>query len=206
MLVVIVGNEKINRRVPAYDVVPDMGIANMYDDTMISFSNLEQFAYPSLFESVAPVIWAQFILDKEDTFAKEKIVILSNSKTIFIIEEFTITADTKKIFEKHGAQVFVQKKEAKAKEYNPLFSIVEGMVGFDKKNRWMAYQKAVAEDIAPEALIGVVYWKLRQQSTSAKGDMLVWYKKLYTDFIQAHAHAWKSGTPLGLMIEKVLLQ
>jgi hypothetical protein len=206
MLVLIVGNEKINRRVPAHDVVPDMGAANMYDDTMLSFADLEQFAYPSLFESMPPVIWAQFILDKEDTFTKEKIAILANSKTIFIIEEFAITADTKKIFEKHGAQVFVQKKESKTKEYNPLFSIVEGMVGVDKKSRWMAYQKALAEDIVPEALMGVLYWKLRQQCGYAKGDTLVWYKKLYTDFIQAHAHAWKSGTPLALMIEKVLLQ
>jgi len=206
MLVIIVGGEKHSRRSGAESFVSDMHSAHMYDDTMISFAELEQFAYPSLFETVAPVIWAQFILDKEDFFTKEKIQALAQSKTIFIIEEFSILADTKKIFEKHGAQVFVQKKEAKTKEYNPLFSIVEGMVGTDKKNRWMAYQKALAEDIAAEALIGVVYWKLRQQCGSAKGDMLVWYKKLYADFIHAHAHAWKSGTPLGLMIEKVLLQ
>lgn len=206
MLVVIVGGQKEHRRVLAHDMVPDIGVAHVYDDTMISFADLEQFAYPSLFETIAPVIWAQFMLDKEDIFAKEKIQILSESKTIFIIEEFSIAADTKKIFEKHGAHVFVQKKEAKAKEYNPLFSIVEGMVGTDKKSRWIAYQKALAEDIAPEALIGVLYWKLRQQCGYAKGDALAWYKKLYADFIGAHAAAWKSGTPLGLMIEKVLLQ
>ena len=173
---------------------------------MVSFGDLEQFAYPSLFETVAPVVWAQFILDREDGFMKEKIQVLAASPTIFVIEEFSILADTKKIFEKHGAQVFVQKTAAKAKEYNPLFSIVEGMVGADKKSRWMAYQKALAEDIVPEALMGVLYWKLRQQCGYAKGDMLAWYKKLYADFIEAHAYAWKTGTPLALMIEKVLLQ
>jgi hypothetical protein len=206
MLVIIVGAEKKSRRSGAASFVPDMASVQIYDDTMLTFSDLEQYAYPSLFESVPPVIWAQFILHTEDIFTKEKIQILSESKTIFILEEFAITTDTKKLFEKHGAEVFVQKKEAKAKEYNPLFSIVEGMIGTDKKNRWLAYTKMLADDIAPEACMGILYWKLRQQCGSAKGEDLTRYKKMYQAYITAHAQAWKRGTPLGLMIEKVLLQ
>lgn len=206
MLVVIVGEHKEQRRTGSASFVPDIAKATVYDDTMISFDGLEQFAYPSLFEISVPIIWAKFVLDTSTPITKEKIQILVTSATIFIVEEFAIPADIKKLLEKHGAHVVVQKKEAKEKAYNPVFSIVEGMISPEKKTRFFAYTKALAEDIAIEALVGVLYWKLRQQCTLAKGDSMVRYKKLYRDFIVAHANAWKQGTPLALVVEKVLLQ
>ena len=146
MLILVVGGEKTQRHTDIKPFIQENAFS-VFDDTMTSFDELESFAYPSLFETATPIIWGKFLLDKEkeNTIAADKIKILAKSNTIFIIEEFTITADIKKLFEKHGAQVFVQKKIPKGKEGGAIFSIVETLIDGDKKTRWLAYQKALAQ-------------------------------------------------------------
>ena len=207
MLILVAGGEKTQRYADIQPFIQE-GVFSVFDDTMTSFDELESFAYPSLFETSAPIIWGKFLLDKEkeDGIPADKIKVLAKSNTIFIIEEFAVAADTKKLFEKHGAHIFVQKKIPKGKEGGAIFSIVETLIDGDKKTRWLAYQKALAQEFVPEALIGIMYWKLRQLIGYARGEKRDRYIALYRTYINAHSAAWKQGTPMVLVIEKILLQ
>ena len=73
----------------------------------------------------------------------------------------------------------------------------------NKKDRWLAYQASRQEHSA-EALIGILYWKLRQlvESGSNKKHFLDLYKAL----MLAQKDSWQKGFELDLAIEKVILE
>jgi hypothetical protein len=56
---------------------------------------------------------------------------------------------------------------------------------------------------APEAILGILYWKLRDLIT--KGRNAVQYQEQYRALLSAHAKAWEQGVPIALAIEKVIL-
>jgi hypothetical protein len=84
-----------------------------------------------------------------------------------------------------------------------LFGVTSLLALPSKKDRWIAYQKAIAQ-YPIEAILGMLYWKVRDLALKEK-DQQGTYHTLYTNMLEAHAKAWQNGTPLELAIEKVLL-
>ena len=204
MLVVVVSDTKEFRKehIGSFVTTPDEVI--VLDDSLSSMADLEQYLYPSLFTSVSPVVHMQFMLeqtfvDMNAVFAKK----LAASPTVFLFEEFTLPASTVTTLKKYGAVVHSQSAVKSVKKGNDMFALASAIITPSKKDSWMNFQKALTEQPV-EALLGIMYWKVRDlmlKNPRAKEE----YKTLYTNLLQAHARAWQTGTPLELMIEKVLL-
>ena len=126
------------------------------------------------------------------------------SPTVFVLEESGISAPQKKLFEKHGARVYEYQYEKKQKEEATIFAITAALTMTSKKDRWLLFQKCIAEH-APEALVGILFWKLRQL-LDRPSKQTVHYQQLYTRLMHAQQRAWQRGVPLALLIEKVLLE
>lgn len=169
-----------------------------FDDTMGSVVDLEQYLYPSLFVSAAPIIHVKFVLG-EDAIATPLLKQLIASPTVFVFEEMQVPTSIVTAFKKAGAVVHSAEKKSAAKKEGDIFAITKALTAPDKKSRWLAYRAALIDN-SIEGVIGILYWKAKELVASNKK-----YHALYRALIQAHARAWEQGTPLELEIEKVIL-
>lgn len=203
MLTFIVADAKSFRKSHVDTLVKKLAPSEVivFDDTLLSVSDLEQYIYPSLFNTGTSFIHAQFILDaKEKELTPLLLKKLIASPTMFVFEELTASKPFLTNAKKQGAVVHIEEKTKSAKQEN-LFSVTS-LITLPKKDRWIAYEKAIAK-YPIEAILGMLYWKVRDLALKEKSDGP--YHQLYTAMIEAHAAAWIQGTPLELAIEKVLL-
>jgi hypothetical protein len=208
MLTIIVADTKSYRaeRIAALMKQYASSEAIVLDDTVMTVSELEQYLYPSLFTVTTPTVHARFILDnKEKEMTALLVKKLLASPTIFILEELSLSKPFITSLKKQGVEVH-EPSSAKAtggKIKNNLFGVTSLVTITSKKDRWLAYQKAIAE-YPIEAILGMLYWKVRDLVLKEKNTDGI-YHTLYTALLAAHAAAWQDGTPLELAIEKTLL-
>lgn len=198
--IIIASDSEVRKKERARTIGESIPLA--LDDTLVTLEELTAYVYPSLFSTERPVVHARFLCEgNTDLLTKELIVLLVESPTVFILEENGLSAPVKKLFEKHGAHIFEHIQKKKPSE-NTIFKVTDALTLSSKKEKWIAYRNAVAEH-APEALIGILYWKLRQLIEKTKDASQ--YKKMYTALITAHKTSWQKGYSLELAIEKVIL-
>lgn len=204
MIILVVADNKNARASYIQEAVRQSGADEVIvlHDTDVTVLELEQYLYPSLFSETLPVVHTRFMLSSyPDEVSGSFVKKLLTSPTIFIFEEMILAAPMLTLFKKAGAVVHVVAKDALPKK-DSVFGEVSDMISTsDKKNRWLKYRK-LAENNSAEAMLGIIYWKVRDMMTK---DSTGKYALLYKQLITAHADAWKGGVPLGLAIEKVLL-
>lgn len=206
MLHIIIGTNSDTRKEKRTALFDGGSDVVFLDDSVSSFGALVEYAYPSLFSLSTPIVHGKYLLEKKDDELKpETILTLVLSPTIFILEEMAMNAPIKKQFEKQGAHLHEIKEIKKASAgANTIFSVTNAITAQNKKDRWMAYQASV-KDHAPEALIGILFWKLRQL-LDTPSKQTEYYRTLYGALMDAQRRAWQRGFPLSLAIEKVLLE
>lgn len=202
MLYLVVGDNHTHRAKHITTIVPNDSEVFVFDETQGTLSDLEQFLYPSLFMSVAPIVHLKYMLDT-DVVAGAFLQKLLASPTVFIFEEIELPSPVVTVFKKVGAVVHVQEKTKSSKKEADIFAVTNALTASDKKKRWMAYRDALA--LHPvEAIMGILYWKVRDMATKMPREKEK-YLVLYRALLDAHARAWEQGTPLELVIEKVIL-
>jgi len=129
-----------------------------------SLAELEQVAGgSSLFDS-------QIVLGLEYPFLNESFGeqlldfaprLVASPNIVFIMER-ELVKDVVKSLEKSGAQIILcdEPKEAKKKEFN-IFSITDAFAMKDKKGTWLLYREALLHEEAPEAIVGVLFWSVK---------------------------------------------
>ena len=205
MLYLITGDTKEYRTKIVASITAEAGSGDsiMLDDTTAAIIDLEQYAYPSLFSMTVPIVHARFMLGAKQEIIADMVKKLVASPTVFVLEDFSLLAAQTAVFKKHGAIIHAEPKRAAAAKPN-MFALVEGVLLKNKKERWIAYQ-GVVRDHAIEAVLGILYWKVRDLLQKDTRNNQQW-SALYTALLRAHANAWLKGIPLSLAIEKVLLE
>lgn len=205
MLLLIVADTQSARQKHITPFLATLGASEVlrYDDTYGTLTDLEQYLYPSLFSIAPPVIHIKFMLEAstviENTFLKK----LMASPTLFLFEEMALPSPLVTLFKKVGAVIHTEGDIKKVPKGADIFGATLALTATDKKSRWMAYRKALANHPI-EAVIGILYWKIRDLATKNPKEKNR-YNALYKKMLTAHARAWETGAPLELMIEKVLL-
>lgn len=213
MIHVVVSNDPILRAQGSDTHIKTLGVDDVLviDDSTHTLADLETYSYPSLFDAPRAIV-ASFLIGS--TKAKETgssvksadlpldtLKKLAASPVPFVLREVALTAPQKKILERAGATIAITDgTPARAPQKNLFMDVAALCTTTNKKDRWLAYHAIIADE-RPEAIIGIMYWKLRDL-VQKKG---VVYKNFYDALITAHSQAWIQGTPLALAIEKVLL-
>lgn len=175
------------------------------DDMTASITSLEGYAYPSLFSIEMPIVHGVYVLEEHgDLLTKQLLGILVASPTIFLFEEKSLPTAVIKSIEKEGGIIHHFKEVKATPKQSTIFAVTNALTAPNKKDRWLAYQKATQEHAA-EALIGILYWKLRQL-IEVPGASTARYKALYRALMDAHKQSWQRGTPLSMAIEKIILE
>ncbi|MDB5254884.1 MAG: hypothetical protein JWL92_260 [Candidatus Nomurabacteria bacterium] len=206
MLIIVVADTKPFRTEKIGTILSTYSIDDIIvlDDTLSTIADLEQYLYPSLFTITAPLVHARFILDtKEKDLTPVLLKKLMASPTTFLFEELALSKPFVTSLKKQGIEVHTAEPQKIPAAKNNLFGVTNLVTMSSKKDRWMAYQTAIAQ-YPIEAILGMLYWKVRDLVLKEK-DANGQYHTLYTKLLEAHATAWQEGTPLALAIEKTLL-
>lgn len=203
MIAVVIAENKGYRSARVAEIISEFPNAEILsiDDTMLSFDTLEQFLHPSLFVADAPIVHVRFFLSTnpiESMLTKK----LAASPTLYVFEEFSLPTPIITLLKKEGALIHAEEKKGAKKASDDFFAVTACITAKDKKARWLAYRSAI-EKQPIEALLGILYWKLR--TLAAKEKKGGTYTTLYTQMLEAHARAWQTNTPLEVLIEKVIL-
>ncbi|MEK7227810.1 MAG: hypothetical protein AAB681_00440 [Patescibacteria group bacterium] len=206
MIEVIIGIDKDLRNKKRQEILKGFtGEIIALNDLNTSLVALEDYVYPSLFTVTPPIVYATYLIEEDSSqLTKELLKKIISSPTIFVLEERAVSSPVVKLIEKEGGLVHQIKEGKKVARPSTIFGVAEALTLSSKKDRWLAYQRARQEH-APEALIGILYWKLRQL-VEKPGAQASHYKNVYRDLIQAHKESWQKGFPLELAIEKVILE
>jgi hypothetical protein len=174
------------------------------DDMSADIALLERYAFPSLFSISSPVVYARYLLEQyQDQLTKELLKTLVASPTFFLLEERSVPAVFLKNLEKAGAIIHLDKPVKSLPKQTTIFNVTNAITSKSKKDRWLSYRKAL-EEHPVEAIIGILYWKLRQLIEGSPKNQD--FKIMYSAFMKAHKTAWQKGFPLELAIEKVILE
>jgi DNA polymerase III delta subunit len=95
---------------------------------------------------------------------------LSESENIFIILEGKLDKATIGKIEKKAekTQEFMLPEEKKKEEYS-AFGLANAVGNRDRKNAWVLYRQAIDRGEAPEALHGMMFWKVKTMLTTGFG-------------------------------------
>lgn len=176
------------------------------------------------------------VLDTLFSNVTDKGIVLDNIKDIgesdnvFIVIEGKLDAKTKNKLEKHAEKMqecALAKSSAKKKSFN-IFDLADALGERDRKQLWVLFQTGMLHNISAEEMHGILFWGtknmlLAKQSTSAKEANLssfvygkakryaenysdIELQKLSGDLVSIYHQARRGAGPLGLQLEKLLLQ
>lgn len=108
------------------------------------------------------IVSTQNIITKGDlNFSDEELKSLKDSKTTFIFIEDKLLVAPEKKYKKYAEIVrFDEKQITKAPKIN-TFAIADAYGSRDKIKAWMLYREAIESGIEPEAISGILFWKIK---------------------------------------------
>jgi DNA polymerase III delta subunit len=99
----------------------------------------------------------------EDTI--ENLESFQESNNLFIVIEAALLAPEKKTFSKYADSI--EEFKAIATERFNSFALADALTARDKKSLWLLLNEAVLSGIAPEELIGTLWWQLKSLRLAA---------------------------------------
>ena len=85
---------------------------------------------------------------------------MEKSPTPFFIFEEKLDAETKRSLKKH-AEVFEETNALKKEKDNSVFAVANALGARDRKKLWISYISALVSGSAPEAIHGMLFWKVK---------------------------------------------
>src|SRR3989304_4848580 len=163
----------------------------------------------SLFESKQFLILENILENIEiKEFIMEHLGALKNSENIFVFIEKKAPKDTVNKFSKLAEEVkefaFPKGKDNKA----DVFAITYPLERRDKKNMWLEFQKLQNTDSSPEAISGILFWKIKDMmlKNNYKNWTEIELKNLSSKLVSLHHDAHRGLIDFRIGIEKFILE
>ncbi len=115
-----------------------------------------------LFEKKSIVVMSRILENKEAAEAiLERLADMAETENLFLVLEGSLDKKTVSKFEKfaHKIEAF-EKKEVTKQKFN-VFGMANALGARDRKGLWVLYEKAKLEEMAPEAIAGMLFWKVK---------------------------------------------
>ena len=100
---------------------------------------------------------------KEETIILDALEwnLLKESETIFIFKEDKLTVSDQKKYKKYAEiKIFETKKVAVKEKFN-TFQITDAYAKRNKITAWTLYREGIEEGVEPEAIAGLLFWKIK---------------------------------------------
>jgi len=161
MLYVLDGNHITKKNSFVKEITQKREIIFFSTDKLSKETILNYAQSISLFGLSQVIITDNLISSKEVTFSKEEMELLKQSETVFIFLEDKILSADKIKYSKFAEIKSFNKKEEKTTPKIDVFTITNAFERKDKIKTWLLYRQAVDGGIEPEAILGVIFWKIK---------------------------------------------
>jgi DNA polymerase III delta subunit len=134
----------------------------VFDGSVVTKDVLRDYAQSvDLFGSSPVLIIEGFIKEGKETLGVKELVVLKESPTVFIFcEDVLKAADQKKYAAYADITVSAEKKLASVPKVN-VFAVADAYGRKDKITAWILYRDAISHGIEPEAISGMLFWKIK---------------------------------------------
>ncbi len=150
---------------------PDASVFMLNEDTF-SVALLDEYLGASGLFEAKHIVRLDTLLTHEDFSESvlERLPLLGESEHVFVLREGALTAPIKKKVEKYAHEMRAYDVTEKKKERFNVFAITEALGNRDKKRAWMLYREALAENLVPEEIHGILWWQIKTMLQVASGD------------------------------------
>jgi DNA polymerase III delta subunit len=121
----------------------------------------------SLFNDSPVVILEEVLNEGVIAFSSEELNSLKESKTLFIFKEDKMSALNQKKYKKYGEIKVFEEKKITSKENFNIFNIADAFASRDKILAWTLFHKGMNQGVEPEAIAGVLFWKIKTMILSS---------------------------------------
>ena len=130
---------------------------------------------------------------------------LAQSPHTFIFEEEKLLKKPTDALAKAGVKPEIHEAKKKAESFN-MFGLAQTFGTRDKKKIWIGLQKAARVDAAPEAVAGMLHWKVRDMlgkgsSAYTKEEL----NKISRDLVALYHDSHRGAGELELLLERFAL-
>lgn len=130
--------------------------ANLNKDVLFEYAQTI-----SLFGESPVILVENLIKNKEISLSQEDLVLLNESKTVFVfLEEKVLISDSKK-YKKYSTMEDFSSVVAKQSPKTNVFGIADSFSRRNKIETWILYTETVLAGVAPEEISGIIFWKIK---------------------------------------------
>ena len=160
----------------------------------------------NLFNVSPSIIMENVLNDDEINLKVDDLKFLKKSETIFIFKEDKLLKTLQDKYKKYAEIKSFEEKKAFTKEKFNIFGITDAYTRKDKIGAWTLYNEALNEGVEPEAIAGVLFWKIKtillsSPSGKTKDDL----KKQSSDIVSLYHMAHKGELDLSIGLEQFIL-
>jgi hypothetical protein len=143
--------------------------------------------------------------DRGEEFIKAAKIFVESSHT-FIFTEVKLLKKTTDALTKAGADVTINAAPKKEAAFN-IFSLTAAFAVHDRKKLWILLTQALRAGVAPEAIAGILHWKVRDQlsktptANAAHTDLVSLSRRIVTIYHDSH----RGAGDLSLLLERFIL-
>lgn len=157
--------------------------------------------------NLAPAIIMENVLSVDGVNLKQDdLDFLKKSETLFIFKEDKLLKTQQDKYKKYGEIKIFENKKINTKDKFNVFGITDAFANKDKIGAWTLYNQAIKKGIEPEALAGVLFWKIKtmilvSSNPIIKNELKYQSSKIITLYHKAH----KGEADLQIGLEQFIL-
>jgi hypothetical protein len=206
MIYIIVGTDrkKINSIVSG--IVKDRGKLSLEAHALSKERLLDFARSTSLFGETPALVVEDIISGGEISFSKEDLIILNEAETVFIFIESKLLKANENAFKKYASIERIEDVKEKKVPATNTFAIADAFGRFDKVSTWVLYRDAIEKGAEPEAISGMLFWKIKQMVLSgARGDIVERLRHMSADLVSLYHRAHRGECDFVVGLEQFIL-
>ena len=162
MIYILSGTDRKKKNAHVVSLLGDREVIS-FTSADLSEESLSQYANTtSLFGTAPAVVIDTALKESKSLFSATLLSLLQSSQTIFVFLEDKLLAADEKKYAKYATIVpFEEKKIITAVPKVNTFAIADAYGRRDKVGAWVLYCQAIDKGTEPEAICGMIFWKIK---------------------------------------------
>lgn len=159
MIYILVGNDNKAKNAHLQTILKKGEQTHLSKDEISKESFINVALGANLFGGINILVLSEVLSQVE--LKDQDLKILQSSENIFVFLEEKLLTDDKKRYGKYGEVLVFDEKKIPKKETFNTFAIADAFASKDKIKTWILYREAIEAGIAPEAISGILFWKVK---------------------------------------------
>lgn len=161
MIYLLLGNDSKNKNIYVKSITKNSEVVFITSDNF-SLDLINRFSSSQSLFGDSPVIILEDILNnKEINITDDVLSTMKESDSVFIFLEDKILLKQENKYSKYAEIEKFEQKIIKSPPKINAFNIADYFAKKDKINTWISYREAIESGMSPEAISGILFWKIK---------------------------------------------